>query len=244
MAEPNDKTTYTAEELRAEIAKATEGIRAELVARKAQNKETESQLEKLKEQLDNMAAEAERRAEELQNTELEEKGKYKEALDNVKKKHGEEIESINAALKEANSTIEKLLVDKEVLVSATEAVNPQQVLTLMKAEGRVKVKTDANGKHVVEVFDANGVELFDDDGKPATVKYAVEQYLLENPNLSKANVVSGAGSQHGVIPGKKSIDDLIAEAHERGDTVTVYKLKNRKQSAAGPHSLLTSNKKT
>ena len=75
--------------------------------------------------------------------------------------------------------------------SANKAVNPQQVVQLLK--GQVKL----NEAGAVDVVDANGQVRYDDKGEPIKVSALVNEFLTANPHFVSAGP-SGSGTGQGV----------------------------------------------
>jgi hypothetical protein len=79
--------------------------------------------------------------------------------------------------------------ERAILEAATGAVNPSQVVALLRNSVRYDATADA-----VEVIGADGKLQVDDKGKPVTVKALVENWLKLNPHFQQPSGRAGTGT--------------------------------------------------
>ena len=115
--------------------------------------------------------------------ELEKRGQYETLLK-------EQAEKFNSKIKTYESELHSIKVDGTLLqeASKSKAVNPQQVVSLLKNSLRLN---DAGG---VDVVDASGQVRYDDNGDPLPVSKLVDEFLNANPHFRTAGP-SGSGTQ-------------------------------------------------
>jgi len=115
--------------------------------------------------------------------ELEKRGQYEELLKS-------QAEKFNSKIKTYESELHSIKVDGTLLqeASKSKAVNPQQVVSLLKNSLRLN---DAGG---VDVVDASGQVRYDDNGDPLPVSKLVDEFLNANPHFRTAGP-SGSGTQ-------------------------------------------------
>lgn len=148
--------------------------------------------------------EARRLMEEKQQAELErqkEKGEFEKVLKQVTEKKDQTIQTLNQKLYE-------LQVDGALVNAASQsgAVNPQQVVQLLKGQTRL------NEEGQVEILDSDGTVRYNDTGSPLSVNEYVSDFLTANPHFVKASP-SGAGSKGaagGSTPKPESVADMLA----------------------------------
>ena len=89
--------------------------------------------------------------------------------------------------------IKKEKVDNSILsiASSNNAINPSQVVALLKEE--VKYNDDVR----IEVVDNNCNVLYNKSGKPLTLEERVKEFLDSNPHFRKGSM-SGSGSQSAI----------------------------------------------
>lgn len=109
------------------------------------------------------------------------------------------VEKKDTVISQLQQELHAVKVDGSILnaASASRAVNPQQVVRLLKEN----VKLNDAGQ--VDVLDENGAVRYNDDGTPMTVDQFVGQWLKENPHFVNATP-SGSGSQ-GNIAGNSQL---------------------------------------
>lgn len=124
--------------------------------------------------------------EQRKQQELEKRGEYEELLK-------AQAEKFNAKIKSYESELHSIKVDGTLLqeASKSKAVNPQQVVSLLK--GSLKLN-DAGG---VDVVDASGTVRYDDNGNPLSVSTLVNEFLTANPHFRSAGP-QGTGTQGAV----------------------------------------------
>ena len=148
--------------------------------------------------------EARRLMEEKQQAEIErqkEKGEFEKVLKQVTEKKEQQIQTLNQKLYE-------LQVDGSLVNAASQnnAVNPQQVVQLLKSQTRL------NEEGQVEVLDNDGTVRYNDNGSPMSVNELVSDFLTANPHFVKASP-SGTGSKGaagGSTPKPESVADMLA----------------------------------
>ena len=102
----------------------------------------------------------------------------------------EQAEKFNSKIKTYESELHSIKVDGTLLqeASKSKAVNPQQVVSLLKNSLKLN---DAGG---VDVVDASGQVRYDDNGDPLPVSKLVDEFLNANPHFRTAGP-SGSGTQ-------------------------------------------------
>jgi hypothetical protein len=225
------------EELKAAIAEASKGLRAELTEERTKRAEFEKQLKAIQTDLDKAKAAEASAAADKEKAALEGKGEYDKALKKVEETYTKKFNDLNDAVKARDSKIEELLIDGKILALAENAINPSQAVVLMKATHQFIVK---EGQVIVNTPD--GKPMLDDKGQAVTVEGAYSKFMGENLHLVKpGSAVGGPGTHIGATAlnrGAGDIDAQIADAIKRGDKHEIIKLKARKQSSQGPHELL------
>jgi hypothetical protein len=128
--------------------------------------------------------------EQRKQQELEKRGEYEKLLK-------DQAEKFNSKIKTYESELHSIKVDGALLqeASKSKAVNPQQVVALLK--GSLKL----NEAGTVDVMDANGQVRYDDNGNPFPVSKLVEEFLTNNPHFKSAGP-QGTGTQGAI--GKQS----------------------------------------
>ncbi len=133
--------------------------------------------------------------------------RYRQLLDAEEKKQIEEqnkrgefekvlqstVSKKDAAIQQLQKELQAIKVDGAVLnaASSRKAVNPQQVVRLLKDQIRL------NEQGQVEVLDESGSIRYTDDGTAMTADELVNSFLSENPHFVSAGP-SGTGSQSSV----------------------------------------------
>lgn len=185
--------------------KTLEGSYQDLLANKALGEEDRTKLEG---QLEDLRKQHRTKEEQAKHERLALQDDFETQLAEAKK---------NAAHWEGEyrtSTINRSLMDAAV---KNDAFMPQQVVTLLREHTKLVEPVDENGKAVTGAALAPMVDLPDtdvDSGKPIitqrTPAEAVTRLKELQPNLFKANVVSGVGgnsSTGGVTPGANGMLD-------------------------------------
>jgi hypothetical protein len=179
--------------------KTLEGSYQDLLANKTLGEEDRTKLEG---QLEDLRKQHRTKEEQAKHERLELQGNFEVQLAEAKKsaQHWED--------EYRTSTINRSLMDAAV---KNDAFMPQQVVTLLREHTKLVEPVDENGKVVPGAALAAMVDLQDTDvdtGKPIitqrTPAEAVTRMKELQPNLFKANVVSGVGgnsSTGGVTPG-------------------------------------------
>jgi hypothetical protein len=114
----------------------------------------------------------------------------------------------DAAIQQLQKELQAIKVDGAVLnaASSRKAVNPQQVVRLLKDQIRL------NDAGQVEVLDETGSVRYNDSGASMTADELVDSFLSENPHFVSAGP-SGTGSQ-----------SSVAQANGRMGNVDIDKL--------------------
>jgi len=114
--------------------------------------------------------------------ELEKRGQYETLLK-------EQAEKFNSKIQTYEQELHSIKVDGTLLneASSNKAINPQQVVALLKGQVRLN---EAGG---VDVVDNTGNVRYDDNGNPLKVSDLVKGFLQENPHF-KAPTPRGSGT--------------------------------------------------
>ena len=188
-----------------------------------------------------------------------EKTKHQRQLDEQKKKDDELLKEKQLQDAKTKAEIEKLMkeriaekdqellnmknmikkekIDNSVMSVASKmnAVNPQQIVELMKSN--IKLSDDNR----IEILDKHNNIRYNDKGELLTIEESVKEFLDTNPHFSKGSL-SGVGSQSS-IEGKTvkpfKISDLdISKAEDRQK----YAEYRRKRDSSPVQINLTNNK--
>jgi hypothetical protein len=118
--------------------------------------------------------------------ELEKRGEFEKLLK-------EQAEKFNGKIQQYESELTTIKVDGALLneASANKAVNPQQVVQLLKGQVRL------NEAGTVDVVDANGQVRYDENGSPLAVSTLVNEFLSANPHFVQAGP-TGTGTGQGI----------------------------------------------
>jgi len=129
----------------------------------------------------------------LRQEEMKKRGEFEDLLKT-------QAEKFNSKIEQYQNELTSIKVDGALLnaASSNRAVNPQQVVQLLK--GQVKL----NEAGSVDVIDANGQVRYDDNGKPLQVSNLVNDFLTANPHFVSAGpngsgTGQGAGKQNPVV---------------------------------------------
>lgn len=136
--------------------------------------------------------------EQRKKEELEKRGEYEKLL-------SEQAEKFTGKIKQYENELHSIKVDGTLLneASSQKAVNPQQVVSLLK--GQIKL----NEAGAIDVVDTNGQVRYDEMGKPIQVSTLVSEFLTANPHFVQAGP-SGAGTSNGI--GKQpTVDNDISK---------------------------------
>ena len=135
----------------------------------------------------------------LRQEELKKRGEFEELLKS-------QAEKFNGKIKQYENELTSIKVDGALLnaASANRAVNPQQVVQLLK--GQVKL----NEAGTVDVIDANGQVRYDDNGNPLQVSNLVNTFLTENPHFVSAGP-NGSGTGQGVGKQTPVVDNDVSK---------------------------------
>lgn len=130
---------------------------------------------------------------------LEQRGEYEKLLK-------EQAEKFNSKINQYQTELHSIKVDGTLLneASANKAINPQQVVALLKNQVRLN---EAGG---VDVVDANGQVRYDDNGNPLTPNNLVKTFLAENPHFVSAGP-TGSGTGQGVGKQAPVVDNDISK---------------------------------
>ena len=133
--------------------------------------------------------EEKQKAEILRQKQLEE-AKTKADIEKIMQ---ERIKEKEEELSKYKNQIKKEKVDNSILsiASSNNAINPSQVVSLLKEE--VKYNDDGN----IEVVDNNSNVRYNKSGKPLTLEDRVKEFLDSNPHFRKGSM-SGSGSQSAI----------------------------------------------
>ena len=163
--------------------------------------------------------EEKQKAEILRQKQLEE-AKTKADIEKIMQ---ERIKEKEEELSKYKNQIKKEKVDNSILsiASSNNAINPSQVVALLKEE--VKYNDDGN----IEVVDNNSNVRYNKSGKPLTLEDRVKEFLDSNPHFRKGSM-SGSGSQS-AIGGKTvkpfNLQDLDLSKPEDRQAYSEYRKK-------------------
>jgi len=163
--------------------------------------------------------EEKQKAEILRQKQLEE-AKTKADIEKIMQ---ERIKEKEEELSKYKNQIKKEKVDNSILsiASSNNAINPSQVVALLKEE--VKYNDDGN----IEVVDNNSNVRYNKSGKPLSLEDRVKEFLDSNPHFRKGSM-SGSGSQS-AIGGKTvkpfNLQDLDLSKPEDRQAYSEYRKK-------------------
>jgi len=131
--------------------------------------------------------------------EMEKRGEFEKLLK-------EQAEKFNSKINQYQTELTSIKVDGALLneASANKAVNPQQVVALLKGQVRL------NEAGTVDVVDANGQVRYDDNGNPLKVSSLVNDFLTANPHFVQAGP-SGSGTGQGVGKQTPVVDNDVSK---------------------------------
>lgn len=131
--------------------------------------------------------------------EMEKRGEYETLLK-------EQAEKFNNKINQYQTELHSIKVDGALLneASSQKAINPQQVVSLLKNQVRLN---DAGG---VDVVDNNGQVRYDDNGSPVTPNTLIKEFLGANPHFVQAGP-SGSGTGQGVGKQTPVVDNDISK---------------------------------
>jgi hypothetical protein len=135
----------------------------------------------------------------LRHTEMEKRGEYEKLMK-------EQAEKFNSKINQYQNELSSIKIDGALLneASANRAVNPQQVVQLLK--GQVKL----NEAGTVDVVDANGQVRYNENGEPLKVSSLVNEFLSANPHFVSAGP-TGSGTSNGVGKQTPVVDNDVTK---------------------------------
>jgi hypothetical protein len=135
----------------------------------------------------------------IRQKEMEKRGEFEKLLK-------EQAEKFNGKIQQYQSELTSIKVDGALLneASANKAINPQQVVQLLKGQVRL------NEAGTVDVIDANGQVRYDDNGNPLQVSKLVNEFLTANPHFVSAGP-SGSGTGQGVGRQTPVVDNDVSK---------------------------------
>jgi hypothetical protein len=124
--------------------------------------------------------------EQARQQDLEKRGEYEALM-------REQAEKFNSKIQKYESELHSIKIDGALLneASAAKAVNPQQVVSLLKSQLKL------NEAGAVDVVDQNGQVRYDDQGNPIKVSQLVNEFLSASPHFVQAGP-NGSGTGQGV----------------------------------------------
>lgn len=133
------------------------------------------------------------------NEEMKKRGEFEELLKT-------QAEKFNGKIQQYESELTSIKVDGTLLneASSQKAVNPQQVVALLK--GNLKLN-EAGG---VDVVDKNGQVRYDDNGNALSVSNLVNEFLTANPHFVSAGP-SGSGTGQGIGRQTPVVDNDVSK---------------------------------
>lgn len=146
---------------------------------------------------------------ELMEAEEEARLEQQKARGEFEKVLSETVQKKDAAIQQLQQELHSIKVDGALLNAASSgrAVNPQQVVSLLKNNIRLNDSGD------VEVLDADGNVRYTDSGVAMDVNTLVNEFLSSNPHFlqagpngsgAKSNIANSSGTQ----PGKIDVSSL------------------------------------
>ena len=137
--------------------------------------------------------------EQARQTEMEKRGEFEKLLK-------EQAEKFNGKIQQYQTELTSIKVDGALLneASANKAINPQQVVQLLKGQVRL------NEAGTVDVVDANGQVRYDDNGNPLKVSKLVNDFLTANPHFVSAGP-NGSGTGQGVGKQTPVVDNDVSK---------------------------------
>lgn len=137
--------------------------------------------------------------EQARQKEMEERGQYEKLMQ-------EQAEKFNSKINSYQQELQSIKVDGALLneASSQKAINPQQVVSLLKNQVRLN---DAGG---VDVVDSNGQVRYDDNGNPLSPNSLIKEFLNANPHFVQAGP-SGSGTGQGVGKQTPVVDNDISK---------------------------------
>jgi hypothetical protein len=124
--------------------------------------------------------------EQARQQDLEKRGEFEKLLK-------EQAEKFTGKIQQYESELHSIKIDGALLneASAAKAVNPQQVVSLLKSQLKL------NEAGAVDVVDQNGQVRYDDQGNPIKVSQLVNEFLSASPHFVQAGP-NGSGTGQGV----------------------------------------------
>jgi hypothetical protein len=124
--------------------------------------------------------------EQARQQELEKRGEFEKLLK-------EQAEKFTGKIQQYENELHSIKIDGALLneASAAKAVNPQQVVSLLKSQLKL------NEAGAVDVVDQNGQVRYDDQGNTIKVSHLVNEFLSANPHFVSAGP-NGSGTGQGV----------------------------------------------
>ena len=137
--------------------------------------------------------------EQARQQELEKRGEFEKLLK-------EQAEKFTGKIQQYENELHGIKVDGALLneASAAKAVNPQQVVQLLK--GQIKL----NEAGAVDVVDTNGQVRYNENGDPLKVADLVNEFLTANPHFVQAGP-TGAGTGQGVGKQAPVVDNDVTK---------------------------------
>lgn len=156
----------------------------------------------------------------------EEKGEFDKIKQAMQEKHQSELEDARKQVKAVEATMEKHLVDSQIVQSIAELEGNTKLLK-PHIRSNVKVVNDG-GEYKVTVLDDDGGVRYNSNGDPMNIKEYVES-LRDDPdfgNAFKAKVKSGTGqvastSKSGVAP-TKGLNRFSMTPQQKEQYITKY----------------------
>jgi len=133
--------------------------------------------------------EEQQKSELIKQKQLEE-AKSKQELEKIMQ---ERLAEKDQELQRFREEIKKEKVDKSILsvASINKAINPEQVVSLLKSE--IQLADDGR----TEIVDNNGNIRYNSKGQPLTIEERVKEFLDSNPHFRQGSL-SGTGSQSAI----------------------------------------------
>ncbi len=122
-------------------------------------------------------------------------GEFDKLKETILQKHQEERSTWDVERKSTRAKISKLMIENQIQSAAAKAINPAQVVRLMRDYfGLAEGKGGELQVAITDVWEEDGFSKLDGQANQITLPQAVEAYLGKNPHLVQASGKQGTGS--------------------------------------------------
>lgn len=190
MSEENKVTQPQNENTEATKPEATETQEQKTFTQDQLNNIIESRIMAERKKYEKKIQEEEQQKQELIKQKQIEEAKTKSEIEKIMQ---ERLAEKDAELNSFKQQMKMEKVDKSILTiaSSNKAINPDQVVALLKSE----VQLSDDGR--TEVLDQNGNIRYNEKGQPLTIEERVKEFLDTNPHFRQGSL-SGTGSQSSI----------------------------------------------